>query len=156
MRKGDDRHEVGADVFAWLFPAEGPRGALVRGVALDDDAVALDAALGASEGGRWTWRPTDPHGNGRRVVVEVQQRRGPGGTATVDQLAARFYSADRLDIDSAWTHVRAHLERHHGAPSREVGHVLKLVWPVAGGAKLAGCRYRDEGGENVLELVLRR
>lgn len=156
MRKGEDRHEVGAEVFAWLFPPDSQRPGLIRGVALDDDAAVLEASLGPAEGGRWTWCPSDASGNGRRVVLEVHQRRGPGGTATIDQVSARFYASTRLDVDSAWTPVRAHLERHHGAPARDVGQVLKLVWSVEGVGRLSACRYQDERGESVLDLALRR
>lgn len=157
VRRGEDRHIVGAEVFELLFP-EGA--ALVRGVGVGQPEADLAQRLGPPAPGEGPWertlRPADPHGNDRRVVLQAQVRRTQGGgAAQVDGINARFLSADRTDIDSAWVLVRAHLEKHHGAPGKEVGNVLTLVWRPATGGKVLAARYKDERGENVLELLTR-
>lgn len=156
MRKGEDRHQIGVEVFELLFPGDV---ATPRGLSVGDDAAGLgDRLAGAAQGGspwQWTWTPEDPHGNGRRLTVDVSVRSLPaqGGTR-VDAITARWVSSDRLDIDSAWAKVREHLERLHGRPDKEVGNVLKLVWRVSGGPmRLWAYRYRDMEGRNLLELV---
>ncbi len=158
MRPGEDRHQVGAEVFGLLFPSEEP---LVRGLAIGADAATAEAALGpATEGsGRWerVWTPEDPNARGRRVHVSVSVRTlAQAGGTLVDGVTVRWVSADRLDIDSAWARIKEHLDRQHGAPGRETGNVLKLVWTVGNGpARIVGCRFRDHDGNNLLELVTR-
>lgn len=158
MRKGEDRHQVGAEVFELLFPEGAP---LVRGLALGSDAAEVEARLGPSTAGsspyERTWAVDDPHGNQRRVVVSVAMRLAlPLGRTRAEMVTARWLSADRLDIDSAWTKVREHLERLHGRPDKEVGNVLKLIWRVGPGpTRIVTCRYRDLEGNNLLELVTR-
>jgi hypothetical protein len=154
MRIGGDRHEVGERVFQTLFP---DGAGTVLGLRPGQDLPSMVAKLGPpAQGGAttmWTWEIDDPHGSGRRVEVGVHL---VGQRAMA--ITGRLWSRDRMDIDAAWRPIRAHLEKVHGPPGKEVGALLKLVWqhpPPPQPHFTRICRYKNEQGQDVLEVDTR-
>ncbi|MCA9570644.1 MAG: hypothetical protein KC656_22535, partial [Myxococcales bacterium] len=95
----------------------------------------------------------DPFENGRRVLVRIHQQ-----IARTHQVAAFFSSRDRLDVDSAYRLVRKHLQGVHGRPDQEKTGVLKFVYTLKDSphpAKTSVCRYKNDAGDNVLEVATR-
>lgn len=153
MRIGGDRHEVGEKVFQTLFP---DGAGTLLGLKPGQDLPSIVAKLGPpAQGGStsvWTWEVEDPHGSGRRVelMIHLIQQRAV-------TLTGRLWSRDRMDIDAAYRPIRAHLEKAHGAPGKEVGALLKLVWRHPGPPEHTTriCRYKTEQGQDVMEVETR-
>jgi hypothetical protein len=152
MRRGEDRHELGPALQELIFPEGAGH---VRGIKVGDDlasVVAREAREPELGQGRATYvfEVDDPNGVGRRLVVELllQQQR-------VNNVTARFYSEDKIDVDAGHREVKRHLENLYGKPGREMTGVLKLVWEVGGGelpTRTSICHYRDGDGRALFEV----
>lgn len=150
MRAGDDRFEIGERVFGALFPdGVGTPYGLSVGQTLDTITAALGPATRPGNPALWSVPVGDQHG--RRIEVSVHTTQLRAGS-----IITRFYSTERLDIDSAYRLVREHLEKKHGPPGKEVGQVLAMVWkhppnPFQAVTKIS--RFKDANQENVLQVL---
>jgi hypothetical protein len=153
MPRGKDRFAVGESVCSTLFP-EGSGHLL--GTRLGDELTELatraEQAAGPGSPATFTFTVDDPEGKGRVLELRAFHQKG-----RVNILDGRFYSTDRMDVDSAYRYIRKHLERAHGKPDKELTGVLKFLYDVeaAAPARTSICRYRDDEGRNVLEVATR-
>lgn len=149
MRRGQDRHAVGEAVCALMFPDEAPT---ILGASLGSTVTALTERFGEPSPGSpavFAFPVEDPVDNKRVLEVRVFHRQG-----RVHILDGRFYSEDRMDVDSAYRTIRKHLKSAHGKPDKEMTGTLKFLYDVAGPppCRTSICRYRDAEGRNVLEV----
>lgn len=152
MRPGEDRHEVGATVLELMFP--GGVGHL-RGIRVGEELAAVIEREGREpERGQgratFSYEVQDPNGAGRVLHIELllQQTR-------VNNVTARFYSGDKIDVDAGNRLVRKHLEEKFGRPDREMTGVLKFVWSVGDAAvpaRTSVCHFRDGDGRALFEV----
>jgi hypothetical protein len=154
MRAGGDRFEIGEQVFQMLFP-EGATSLLGIGLGVPVDTVTARYGQPSRPGNPAVWdlAVEDPGGQNRRIEVAVHISNTRTGA-----VSARFYSRDRMDIDTAWRLVKEHLDRCHGAPAKEVGGVLAFVWTHAVdnvAATTRGSRFKDQSLENALQIETR-
>ena len=128
MRRGQDRHELGATVAATLFPDDA---AFLLGIALGTPIADIVARLGTpqDDNGRQRYRldVPDPADKGRRLDVRIHQQ-----LARAHIVTASFYSSDRIDVDAAYQQIRKHLKGHHGRPDKEMTGVLKFLYSFEG------------------------
>lgn len=153
MRRGQDRFVVGDTVRDLLFPtADGHLGGARLGDALAELADRLEQETGVSSPISFPLSVDDEPGHGRRAELRVFHQKG-----RINILDGRFYSGNRMDVDSAYRAIRRHLEKHHGKPDKELTGVLKFLFdvPAAAPARTSICRYKDDAGENVLEVSTR-
>jgi hypothetical protein len=153
VRRGEDRHAIGAIALDLLFPE---RAATLGGIALGTPLTEVATRLGEGrvEGGTTVWEREleDPHGNGRQLTLRIG-----GQLGRAHRLEARLFSRDKLDVDAAWREVKDHLDAALGAPEKQVTGVLTFVWKVPGAyaGLTQGSRYRDDQGRYVLDLATR-
>lgn len=154
MRRGADRHELGADIVALLFPDDAPH---LRGLHIGSDADKVPAHLPGAKpvdgGWSWTHTPDDPHGSGRHVEIRVQTQAG-----RVAAVTAFVRSQDKMDIDAPYRPIRDLLDGAFGKPERERGGTVVFVWAYMDGAYAVHTRitrYKNEAGINTLEVGCR-
>lgn len=155
MRPGQDRHDVAETITELLFPEDAGH---IRGIRVGDPVAEIVGREGTprteGNGAIFDFEVDDPFEHGRRVELRVNQQLGRASIVT-----AFFYSANRLDVDSAYRIIRKRLKAHHGKPDKELTGVLKFIYElvdVPHPSTTSVCRYKDnDSGENVLEVATR-
>ncbi len=153
MRLGADRGEVGAATFAtWFGEGEGCPLGIAPGASMAVARAQLGESARAADGHEvYAFSVDDPAGNQRRLELHIRP-----SASVVAGTRARLISRDRMDLDAAWRPIKEHLDRVHGAPSREVGPVLVFAWRSREGFVVRASRYRAENGDQLLEVLTER